>query len=375
MQEQYLKFIKQFELMGTTAIIADHNQICQHFVSGFQNYETNTYTDKFTIYKVASISKVIVALAIMKLIEKNKILLDEDISNYLGFKLRNPNFLDNVITIKMLMTQTSSLNDCGDGIKGYYGSAAGVENISLQDILCDRNSPYYDNNVWLKEKPGTKFNYCNLGCGILVCIVEKVTNEDFNDYIKKILFTPLNINAGFKLHNLSHLEHLAVHYRYNLKENKYCRYASQKEFLQREAHTFTLGNNFSGFAGGLYISGSDLAKIMMMLMNKGTYQSIKLFEPSTIELMMKTHWCGHYDNVYTKKGLQLIILEQYSKLKLYGHFGNAYGLRAFMLFNEKVGIIFIANGGNYLSNDDHLTPLLDRMIKKLLEFANICHIN
>ncbi len=372
MEKEYLKFIEQYELMGTTAIIANKDHIIHHLFSGYQNKEANILTNQNTIYKVASISKVIVALAVMKLIEENKLSLDEDISTYLGFKVRNPYFTDAIITIKMLMTQTSSLNDCGDGIKGYYGSIAGYKHIPLEDILVNQDSIYHDPNVWMKVRPGTTFNYCNLGCGILVCIVEKVTRQYFGDYINRILFQPLNLDAGFKLGELSHLNNLAVHYEYDQNLKQYRVYADMEGFLNKQSNIFSLGDNFCGFAGGLYINGKDLAKIMMLLMNKGTYQTIKLFEPSTIELMMKTHWVGEYDNVYTKKGLQLIILDNYLDQKLYGHFGNAYGLRAFMLFNLDIGIIFIANGGDYLSDDDHLTPLLDNMIKKLLEIANFC---
>ncbi len=366
MQNNYLKFLSKYQLMGSTAIITDNKQIVKHLVSGFQNREANILTNQNTIYKVASISKVIVALSIMKLIEESKINIDEDISVYLGFKLRNPYFLDKIITTKMIMTQTSSLRDCGDGIKGYYGSATGTKYVPLEDILINQKSIYYDKNVWSENQPGEKFEYCNLGCGILVCIVEKITKQFFSDYISKLIFNPLNINAGFKLGELEMLNNLAVHYEYDHKIREYKIYADQKQFLKSQSNIFPLGDNYCGFAGGLYINGNDLAKIMMMLMNKGTYNNIKLFEQSTIELMMQTHWCGEYDNIYTKKGLQLIIIDKYTENPLFGHFGNAYGLRAFMLFNAEKGIIFIANGGEYLSDNDHLTPLLEEMIKYLV---------
>ena len=82
--------------------------------------------------------------------------------------------------------------------------------------------------------------------------------------------------------------------------------------------------------------------------------------------MEKIHWQGKpLDPTYKKKGLQLIIMDEFTKEPLYGHFGNAYGLRSFMLYNHNIGYIFLCNGANFITNEDHMTILQEDLIKLL----------
>jgi CubicO group peptidase (beta-lactamase class C family) len=64
-----------------------------------------------TMYRIASISKLVVAVGVMRLVEEGKLALDEDVGTYLGWRLRNPHFPDAKITLRMFLTHTSSLRD------------------------------------------------------------------------------------------------------------------------------------------------------------------------------------------------------------------------------------------------------------------------
>ena len=61
--------------------------------------------------RVASVSKLIVALGVMRLVEQNRLDLDRDVSDYLGWRLRNPAFPDRPITLRLLLSHRSSLRD------------------------------------------------------------------------------------------------------------------------------------------------------------------------------------------------------------------------------------------------------------------------
>ena len=106
---------------------------------------------------------------------------------------------------------------------------------------------------------------------------------------------------------------------------------------------------------------------MRMMMNKGTFNNVKIFEPSTIELMEEIHWEGiaEDDPIYRKKGLQLLLLDGYTKHTLKGHYGYAYGLRSFMLYNDHVGFIFVCNGANFIQDTD-----MTRLQKKFLQLMS-----
>ena len=88
--------------------------------------------------------------------------------------------------------------------------------------------------------------------------------------------------------------------------------------------------------------------------------------------MEKIQWKGiPLDPTYRMKGLQMIIMDQFTNSPLKGHFGNAYGLRSFMLYNDLGGIIFLCNGADYVNDVEHMTILQEEVIKFLVEKTGI----
>ena len=88
----------------------DSKEVYSKF-SGFSNIEKKIPITRYTRFRVASVSKMFTAFTIMQLVEQGKINLDTDVSEYLGFKLRNPNFPDTPINVRMLASHTSTLRD------------------------------------------------------------------------------------------------------------------------------------------------------------------------------------------------------------------------------------------------------------------------
>lgn len=357
------EFLKKYEMVGSSIIIANKKDIIASSLYGKESIEKEKETTLNTVYRIASISKVIVAIGVMKLVEEGKIDLKADISLYLGFKLRNPFFPDDKITTEMIMTQCSSITDYGEGTSGYDAVNQFDDEVLLSDLLTNPESKYYTKKTFINHAPGTYWRYSNLGCGILACLIEKVSGRYFTDYIKDELLKPLEIYSGFRLEDIKNIDNLAGHYIYH--DGKFILYRDYDKFKQVQCLRYSLGNNFRGVAGGLYISSLDLCKIMQMLMNDGVYGNVRILKEETVKEMKKIHWDGKTeDPTYYKKGLQMIILDQFTEKPLMGHFGNAYGLRSFMLFNEEIGYIFLCNGANFLTDEEHMT----RLQKELIEF-------
>ena len=370
--KEYSKFIEQFNMVGSNVIYLNKNGYLENISTGFSSIENNIKSTKDSIYRIASISKVIVAIGLLKLYEKGLVDLDEDISKYLGFIVRNPKYPNDLISLRMILTQTSSIIDDSiyeDGIyKGYDGSNSTDDFIKLEELLTPGSKRFYKG--YSEYKPGTNFIYSNLGCGILACVCEKITNKYFPEYIKEVLLQPLNIMSGFRLEDLKYPNNLVSHYLY--ENNKFRLYRNYELFKNVQCLKYPLGENYRGVAGGLYISAYDLSKIMQMLMNKGLYNNIRILEESTVNEMEKVQWSGTpTDPTYRKKGLQMIIMDNFTKEPLYGHFGNAYGLRSFMLYNKNGGLIFLCNGANFITNEEHMTIVQEKIIKFLVKKTNL----
>src|SRR5258708_6256763 len=110
-----------------------------------------------TLYRIASISKLVTTLGVMKLIEVGTLQLDRDAGDYLGYPLRNPHFPDAPITLRMLLTHTSSLRDDA----GYYWDKGSA--VDLRDVLLPEGGHRGNGAMWAANaRPGAYFQYANL---------------------------------------------------------------------------------------------------------------------------------------------------------------------------------------------------------------------
>ncbi len=342
-KEKFEDICQKYDLIGASLYFIDKSESI-HYQYGYSDKERKELTTKDTIYRIASISKSVLALGTMKLVEKGLLNLDEDISSYLGFKVRNPKYPDDLITMRMIMTQTSSITDGFDDeemtnetrVDGYNGLNGRKLNVPLKTVLVPNDSIYYSDLTFDDHKPGTNFIYSNFGCGIMACVIEKLANQNYDDFMKEHVFDKLHLDASYYAYNIKNQDAIATLYR-----EKFIR--TGKSFVDAAYRKAQLGESYLGPAGGLFISVLDLAKIMQSFWK----EEYRLLEEETIKMMLTTNWVGLAED-YTKKALQLQVLETIVPIDLYGHFGSAYGLRSMMFFNKELetGVIFITNGGN-----------------------------
>jgi CubicO group peptidase (beta-lactamase class C family) len=134
-----------------------------------------------TPMRVASISKLALALAIHRLADRGVLALDDDVSQHLGFTLRNPAHPHTAVTIGQVLRHESSLSDAG----GYMAELG----TSLAAML----GPDH----WSDAAPGTRFDYANIGSAVLATIVEQRTGQRFDRAMDELVFGPLGIRACY----------------------------------------------------------------------------------------------------------------------------------------------------------------------------------
>lgn len=219
--------------------------------------------------RVASISKLVTALGVMRLVDQRKLDLDRDVSDYLGWKLRHPAYPDKPITLAMLLSHRSGLIDGGE----LYLIPLGV---SLRDRLADPR-------VWdPAHAPGSDwFHYTNLNFPVVASVIEKVTDERFDVAMSRLVLKPLGLDACFNWGagcSADAYKRAVVLYRAtgevardDLKGNPPVCPVFTQEGGGCDLSTYRLGDNGALFSpqGGLRISMTDLARIGQMLAKGG----------------------------------------------------------------------------------------------------------
>jgi CubicO group peptidase (beta-lactamase class C family) len=110
-QKEIAGIMEKTKSVGLSVAVVKDGKIIYNQSFGKKNIERGTNVANDDLFRIASISKSFTTTALMTLLDKKKIKLDEDVSNLVGFRVRNPKFPDVKITVKMLLSHTSSLND------------------------------------------------------------------------------------------------------------------------------------------------------------------------------------------------------------------------------------------------------------------------
>lgn len=146
-------------------------------------------------FQVASMSKWITAWGVMTLVEAGKLDLDKPVSLYLKrWKLPPSVFDNNGVTVRRLLSHTAGLTD---GL-GYAGFKPGDPVQTLEASLTHTadTSPGHDGRVRVGIEPGTEFRYSGGGYTLLQLLVEEVSGQSFNDYMKANIFVPLGMTRS-----------------------------------------------------------------------------------------------------------------------------------------------------------------------------------
>jgi CubicO group peptidase (beta-lactamase class C family) len=323
----------------------------------------------------------VTTLGAMKLVEQGRLSLDADISAYLGYRVRNPNFPDRPITLRMLLTHTSSLRDEG----GFKWDPA----VDLKEVLLPGGRFYGKGDMWSKtQPPGQYFEYVNFNWGIIATLMERAGGERFDRLMRHLVFDPMQLKAGFYLADFApaSVSDIATLYRKREKDGDEVwdpngPWIAQADDFDNEApvapaglDSYVAGTNGTIFGpqGSLRISANELAQIMLMLMHEGRYGNKQILKPETVDAMFTRQWTldskngngdsDYFHGLYHAWGLgnqQFIDASEARNGRAggdrlvdgggftgVGHLGWSWGLNALFVFDRKTknGMIYVSSG-------------------------------
>lgn len=180
---------------------------------GKANIETGRPVTKDTLFNLASISKPIMGLVLLQLVDQGKLDLEQDINNYLPFRVDNPHTADEKITLRHLASHSSGIADFYD-IKSYAENRDPDTSLGqhLTSLLLADGDNYRQGEHFLLQLPGEKRQYSNLAAGLAGYLVEATTSMSLAQYSKANLFPALAMpHTSWLLHDVA-LETVAVPY-------------------------------------------------------------------------------------------------------------------------------------------------------------------
>ena len=352
---------QQFLIGPATAGVAfDRHGERGSFAEGLADPATGRRVTIDDPIRIASISKLVVAIGVMRLAEQGMLDLDADASRYLGWSLRNPAFPDRPVSLAMLMSHTGSVRDHDD----QYAIPLGG---SLRAVMADPAS-------WDSAHGPAKryFTYSNLNFPIVASIVERVTGERFDIWMRREVIAPMKLDACFNWPTCSDaavaravaLTQDGKPVRDDLGGRRPACPVFVREGDPCDLARWKPGENGALFApqGGLRISARDLAWVGRMLLNGGTIDGVRILSPASVDRLLATQWAYSGTNGATDEGFYcrygfaahaLATKRQGcaddpegAGRQWVGHAGEAYGLRSGLWIDRKrgVGVAYFTTG-------------------------------
>ena len=330
-----------------SACIVKNNSLVWSGAYGFSDKLFLQRPNKDTIYMAGSISKVVTATAIMQLWENESydFNLDDNVSKWLTFDLKNPNHPKTNITFRMLLAHQSSLLDHNVSTPELFSN----QDYSYVEKLLVPGNERYNPDYWADYQPGSKGNYSNLGFIILGYIIENMTKLSFEEYCYENILKPLDMkNSSFNISKINKFK-LAPPYVW------------QGVFLRGQKFDF----KFIDPCGGLYTSVEDLSHLLIAHLNGGLYKNIQILKKSTLNIMHKIQ----YPNSKLESGYYYgfgwaIWPDENDEPILMGHKGDlpGYHSRMYTRVSDNTTLIYIFN------NDRYPRILLPKLSSRMLGY-------
>jgi CubicO group peptidase (beta-lactamase class C family) len=322
---------------GLTVAIVDGQGLVWTNAYGFADIQAKRPITVDTRFPIGSVSKTVIATAMMLAVEDKKLELDRDINAYIPFKVENPNAKGQIITMRHLASHVSSIVDFDPIYSGHQNYYQGGDNpMPLGDFLAAYLTPggkYYsaaDN--FGQARPGEKFQYSNVGAALAAYAVQSATRVPFNVYTRERIFKPLGMQTtGWLFSDIGTAEQATL-YRYeNGKFVAYPRY---------------------GLAtwpdGGLRTSAREFSRFVAMVINGGTLGGQRVMSQTSRDEMLTVQSInGRPLEPFnrTREALFWTQFERPSGRVLNGHMGRDPGVATEMAFEpaKGVGVVIFAN--------------------------------
>lgn len=274
------EYVNANQVAGTVTVVARHGKVASFEAVGYQDIESKKPMRKDSMFRIASLTKPITCAGIMVLVDEGRISVIDPIAKFLpeyrgiqvhGCAGRSGYGCVGVpparpINIEDLMTHTS-------GLPSDLGQLSGAEPTTLAELaaLGAKTELLFD--------PGTRWNYSNVGYDILGRIIEVVSKQPYDAFLREHIFEPLDMKDTYFFVPAEKQDRVATLYTSsdgNLKP------ASTRSGTRPEPR-------IPRPAGGLVSTAEDILRFNLMMRNKGTLDGRRVLSSAAVTLMTTSH--------------------------------------------------------------------------------------
>ncbi len=355
------KIYQKSKLPGFTLVIVDDLGVKYQQSLGYADVATRTPYTGDTVQNIGSISKTLIAVALLKAVEQGYVDLDRPINDYLNFQVIHPQHPAHAITLRHLATHTSGLSDQDEiynksyVLTGQQERQYSEETQSYLDLI--KHNELVDDAVYLQrtlsadgrwysdasfhaDPPGQTYAYSNIGAALAALVIEQAVGMPYEAYTQKHIFAPLQmVQTGWNDQAYQ-------------PKNQASRYFASQELVPGY-QLITRAD------GGLFTSSSDFAKYLVEML-RGAQGKGTLLTP------------GLYQQMYTRQtygaGEHGIFWEINAQNRP-NHSGGDPGIVALTILypEQNKGYFFMTNIS--ADEDEKLFASVRRVLKSMVEHS------
>ena len=352
MDESVDRVFREMRCVGGAFIVAQHGNIVYERYYGLRHKTTGEPVDENTIFKCASVTKFVTGIGLQKMMDDGILDPDEDISTFLGYPVGNPRYPGTKITLRMLMSHTSSINE---------GASFNYQSSRLSDMIALSRKA---RSNFREVRPGTQYKYSNFGAGITGSIIESVTGEDVSSFMRHYLFEPLGMDAAYTAKQISAQEDIAATYRKDGSLYQAPSFMLRKEYEEKPNPDL----HYRITVGSLLIRPRDLARLGIVACGDGTLEGIRVLSEEAVQRMRQPQSL-ETTGITEKSPYSFFCIRQEDVLKgrmLYGHQGTNEGIVCNLYFEPESELVFcVMTNGCRSARDNGVI----RLTRKLIEIA------
>ncbi|MEK4292444.1 serine hydrolase [Paenibacillus sp. FSL R5-0914] len=311
--------MKKYNTVGSNFAVVGDGKVLLSKGYGYADKEKKIPVDKDTVFQIGSVTKQFTALAAMQMVDKGKIDLRGDIQKYLG-GLKIPNKTGKKLTMYDLLTYSTGFEF--PDIASYYSTEYVNKDYPIKDFLKSHMSE-------VVRPPGEAYVYDNLGFLLAGYAVENASGMPYSKYMEKNIFNPLGMTSTNVRITPELLGRMAAHYGPN----------GEKIPMDGTMPT-------EKPEGGIISTADDMAKYLLMHLNKGNYDGNEIVSQKSIEQMHTYQFFADKTIPITTIGFEAYFPEKMNGQHVILKGGNVTG------HSSLIVILPEKNAAFYLSNND-----------------------